>query len=72
MNTNGNLTAAIVDPDTGAKVGGYAGAQHMPLVVFTVEPTKTVRIPLLVGTASYDPNLGYTVPPGTWQLTADS
>jgi hypothetical protein len=70
IQTNGNLTATIVDPDTGARVGGYAGPQHTPLVTFTAAPTMTVRIPLLVGTASYRSDLGYTVPPGTWQLTA--
>jgi hypothetical protein len=70
IETNGHLTATIVAPGAGAPVGGHAGPQRLPLVIFTVEPTKTVRIPLLVGTASYRPELGYTVPPGTWQLTA--
>jgi hypothetical protein len=70
IETNGHLTATIGEADTGAPVGGYAGAQRLPLVTFTAGPSKTVRIPLLVGTASYRPELGYTVPPGTWHLTA--
>lgn len=69
VHTNGNLTATIVD-DTGAAVGGYAGAQHLPLVIFTAGPSETVRIPVLVGTASYTSELGYAIPPGTWHLTA--
>lgn len=69
VHTNGNLTATIVD-DAGAAVGGYSGAQPMPLRVFTARPSETVRIPVLVGTASYEPELGYAIPPGTWHLTA--
>ncbi|MCA1693839.1 MAG: hypothetical protein LC749_03425, partial [Actinobacteria bacterium] len=69
VRTNGHLTATIVD-DTGTAVGGYTGAQHLPLVIFTAAPSETVRIPLLVGTASYSAELGYAVPAGTWHLTA--
>ena len=69
VRTNGNLTATIVD-DTGTAVGGYTGAQHLPLMIFAAAPSETVRIPVLVGTASYSPELGYAVPPGTWHLTA--
>lgn len=70
VHTNGYLTAAILDPDSGAVVGGFTGMQHQPLIRFTAAPNETVRIPLLVGTASYDPALGYTVPAGRWHLTA--
>jgi hypothetical protein len=69
--TSGNLYAKIVDPDTGATIGGYAGAIRLPLVRFGAEPTETVRIPLVVGTASYVMELGYAVPAGDWQLTAE-
>jgi hypothetical protein len=71
VNTNGQLTAQIIDPSDGTHVGGSAGAQRMPLVAFTIVPGKTTRIPLLVGTASYVPALGYTIAPGRWGLTAD-
>lgn len=68
VHTNGTLTADIVD-DHGTVVGGFVGPQILPLVVFTAEPTSTVRIPLLVGTASHTPALGYAIPPGSWHLT---
>ncbi len=70
IHTNGQITALIVDLRTGATVGGYAGWQQSPLIIFTAAPSQTVRIPLLVGTASLTQDLGYKVPPGTWGLTA--
>lgn len=70
VDTNGSLTAAIVDPETGTTVGGFTGFQIQPLISFTAHPGETVRIPLLVGTASFDPDLGYTVPAGAWQLVS--
>lgn len=70
VSTNGNLTAAVTHPQTGMTVGGFTGAQNLPLVIFTVAPAETVRIPLLVGTASYLPELGYSVPAASWNLTA--
>jgi hypothetical protein len=66
--TNGNVTAVVVDPQTGQVVGGFAGAQTMPLIMFQVAPGTTERIPLLIGTASFRPDLGYTVPPGSWGI----
>jgi hypothetical protein len=71
VDTNGQLTAQIVDLHDGSHVGGASGAQRMPLVRFEVGPGETTRIPLLVGTASYVPHLGYTIPPGRWGLTVD-
>lgn len=66
--TNGAVTAATVDPRTGSVVGGYEFAQHMPGIEFRVPPGDVVDIPLLVGTASTDPLLGYCVPPGAWAI----
>lgn len=68
--TNGRLTASVVDPATGDQVGGFAGWQTLPGVVFRVPPGGTERIPLLIGTASVDERLGYTVPPGDWGVEA--
>ena len=68
--TNGAVTASVVDPGTGEVVGGYAGWQTAPLVTFEVGPGETKRIPLLIGTASLAPRLGYAVPPGNWGLRA--
>jgi hypothetical protein len=62
--TNGSLTA-VVDPKAGQVVGGFAEAQHMPLIMFRVAPGAAERTPLLIGTASFRPELGYTVPPGS-------
>lgn len=70
VKTNGSLTAVITDPATGTTVGGFTGVENQPLITFTAEPGQTARIPLLVGTASFTPTLGYTIPAGPWQLTA--
>jgi hypothetical protein len=40
----------------------------MPLIMFRVAPGVTERIPLLIGTASFRAELGYTVPPGSWGI----
>jgi hypothetical protein len=68
--TNGQVTAVVVDPGSGEVVGGFSGAQFLPLITFRVPPAGTERIPLLIGTASFTPRLGYTVPPGNWGLQA--
>lgn len=64
--TNGHVTATVVDPETGETVGGLAGPQRLPLIVFRVAPGQTGRIPLLIGTDSTAPQLGYTIPAGNW------
>jgi hypothetical protein len=69
--TNGQVTAVVIDPGSGEMVGGFAGAQTLPLVMFRVAPGETERIPLLVGTASFRPALGYAVPAGQWGVQAD-
>jgi hypothetical protein len=68
--TNGHLTATVVDPPTGEMVGGFSGAQRLPLIRFQVAPAQTERIPLLIGTDSFTPRLGYLVPAGEWGLQA--
>jgi hypothetical protein len=68
--TNGQVTATVVDPHTGEMVGGFAGFQHLPLVIFRVAPGQTGRVPLLIGTASFTPRLGYVIPPGDWGIQA--
>lgn len=69
IHTNGHVLAVIID-STGTAVGGFAGAERLPLIVFTAHPGETVRVPLVVGTAGYSPELGYAVPPGEWHLVA--
>jgi hypothetical protein len=68
--TNGQVTAQVVDPGTGSVVGCFAGAQTAPLVVFPVPPGCTVVVPVLVGTASALPDLGYAIPRGEWAIRA--
>jgi len=68
--TNGQVIAAVVDPQTGEVVGGFSGAQAAPLVTFRVAAAATGSIPLLIGTASLTPRLGYAVPAGEWGIQA--
>jgi hypothetical protein len=68
--TNGSITASVVDPASGEVVGGFAGWQTLPGVVFRVPPGGTERIPLLIGTASTSERIGYVVPPGDWGVQA--
>jgi hypothetical protein len=46
------------------------GAQQLPLVIFRVPPGQTGQVPLLIGTASATPHLGYAIPPGDWGIEA--
>jgi hypothetical protein len=66
--TNGQVTARVVDPRTGEVVGGYSGFQALPLVYFRADADSTVVVPVLVGTASVAPELGYVVPAGEWAI----
>ena len=68
--TNGHITAAVVDLQTGEVVGGFTGWQALPLVIVRIAARQTERIPLLIATASYTPRLGYAVPPGEWGIQA--
>jgi hypothetical protein len=68
VQTNGNLIAEVVDPQSGFIVGGYAGGHLDMLVPFRIPPNSVIRIPLLIGTASFEPELGYAVPAGNWAL----
>lgn len=67
LGTNGQLQSAVVD-DAGAVVGRYVGAQHLPFVGFAVEAGRGTEAPVLIGTDSVVPRLGYAVPPGQWHL----
>ncbi len=66
--TNGQLTALVVDPETNEVVGAFSGAQTLPLVRFRAPAGGSVEIPILIGTASTVPRLGYAVPPGRWAV----
>ena len=66
--TNGQVTAQVVDPRTGQVVGRYAGFQTLPGIYFRADAGSTVVVPVLVGTASVSPDLGYVVPAGEWAI----
>jgi hypothetical protein len=68
--TNGQITAVVVNPQTGEVVGGFFGAQALPLVIVGIASGQAERIPLVVGTASFSPRLGYAVPAGEWGIRA--
>jgi hypothetical protein len=68
--TNGQITARVVDPRTGKVIGGYFGAQKLPGVTFEIAPRQSRTIPLLVGTASTNRDLGFAIPPGEWSFDA--
>lgn len=70
IRTNGHLTAMVVDPQTDEIVGSFAGAQRLPLIRFDIRPGAARTLPLLVGTASLAPRLGYAVPEGRWEMEA--
>jgi len=71
VNTNGWLRATVVDPVDGRPVGASSLAEPLPLVRFPIPSRESKAVPLLVGTASFVPDLGYRVPPGEWAMTID-
>jgi hypothetical protein len=71
IHTNRSLTALIFNSKTGDVVGSYSGAQILPLKIFYIDPGGSTTIPLLVGTDSFIPELGFVVPEGEWQMAAD-
>ena len=70
IETNGRITATVIDPETGDEVGGSSGAQMLPLVVFSIAAGESTLVPLLIGTASSVGELGYAIPPGEWAIYA--
>lgn len=66
VTSNGGITARVLEPASGDVVGGFDGVQHAPLFRHRIAPNDAVEIPLLIGTASTVPSLGYAVPPGRW------
>jgi hypothetical protein len=62
------VTAYVFDAATDKVVGGFAGAQAAVLIRFPVAPQASIPIPMLIGTASFDPRLGYAIPPGQWAV----
>lgn len=65
--TGGDLTSAVTD-SSGTVVGRYVGPHTAARVGFAIEPHQSRPVPVLIGTASMVPDLGYAVPPGQWRL----
>jgi hypothetical protein len=70
IRTGFKLIADVVDPGTGAVVGGYSGPLFGTVNILRVAPGKTLRIPPRVWTDSFRPDLGYAIPPGDWGVQA--
>ena len=68
--TNGVVLCTVVDPAGRGVVGLHDGPLTLARVVHHLEPARTTRVPMLAGTASTVPDLGYAVPPGRWALEA--
>ncbi|GAA3087734.1 hypothetical protein GCM10010530_11770 [Kribbella aluminosa] len=65
--TMGELSSVVTD-SSGRVVGRFAGPQPLPLVGFAIGAQESRPVPVLIGTASMVPQLGYAVPPGRWSL----
>ncbi|WP_410787798.1 hypothetical protein [Kribbella sp. C-35] len=68
--SNGVLAAAVTD-GSGRVVGLFVGPQYARRVGFEIGAGQSRTVPVLIGTASLDPELGYAVPPGTWGLAVE-
>jgi hypothetical protein len=71
VTTNGQVTARVIDPETNEVAGGFSGAQILPAIPFRIAPGGSTSIPLLIGTSSSLPRLGYVIPPGQWAIEVD-
>ena len=49
-------------------VGGGTGIEHLVSVEISVASGATMIVPLVVGTASYVPELGHAIPAGNWAM----
>jgi hypothetical protein len=66
----GAATVSLVDPNSGVTVGGFHGAVAASARVITLDPGQRAEIPALVGTTSFQRDLGYVVPPGRYVARA--
>jgi hypothetical protein len=65
--TGGDLLSVVTDT-SGSVVGRYVGPHNAKRVEFWIETHQSRPVPVLIGTASVVPDLGYAVPPGQWWL----
>jgi len=65
----GTIVGFAVLEGTGTIVGGYVGATNLALALrSTLPPGESAEIPVVIGTASCDPALGYALPAGGYEL----
>lgn len=62
------LVGDVIDPETGAIVGGCSDPIPMIRAGFSVPPGGTTRYAMQVCTESFEPDLGYAIPPGEWGI----
>ncbi|GAA1134457.1 hypothetical protein GCM10009630_36050 [Kribbella jejuensis] len=65
--TAGDLRSVVTNA-SGREVGCYVGPHNLPRIGFPIDPHQSRPVPVLIGTASLVPDLGYAVPPGRWAL----
>jgi hypothetical protein len=66
----GAATVALVDPSSGVTVGGFYGAVAASARIVKLDPGQRVEIDALVGTTSFQRDLGYFMPPGRYVARA--
>jgi hypothetical protein len=66
--TVGKLVPSVVDQISGEVVGRYEGAMKMDLRHYQVAAGTSGEVPILIGTASVRRELGWAVPPGSWDI----
>ena len=62
------FSGVIVDPASGARLSGSLRVLRAREEMIEIAPEAVERISLEVDTASSDPELGYAVPAGNWEL----
>jgi hypothetical protein len=68
LTTGSPLVAAVTRPGSLDVIGIYDAPIAGVGILRTVQPGESVTIPYLIGTASCDPTLGYSLPPGTYDV----
>ncbi len=64
----GKLIPPVADPSSGRVVGGYEGAITMEMRRYVVAPEANSTVPILIGTASSQAELGWAIPAGRWAI----
>lgn len=62
------LVGVVVEPATTRALAVFDGSIAGVGVGATLQPGESYDIPVLVGAASCDPTIGYTVPPGAYEV----